>query len=43
MSFVMRECGRVVVLNLGEVLADGTPDEIRQHPAVTAAYLGTSV
>jgi len=43
MSFVMRECGRVVVLNLGEVLAAGTPDEIRQHPAVTAAYLGTSV
>jgi branched-chain amino acid transport system ATP-binding protein len=43
MSFVMRECGRVVVLNLGEVLAAGTPDEIRRHPAVTAAYLGTSV
>lgn len=43
MSFVMRECGRVVVLNLGELLAAGTPDEIRQHPAVTAAYLGTSV
>ena len=43
MGFVMRECGRVVVLNLGDVLATGTPDEIRQHPAVTAAYLGTSV
>jgi branched-chain amino acid transport system ATP-binding protein len=42
MSFVMRECGRVVVLNLGAVLATGTPDEVRAHPAVTAAYLGTS-
>ena len=42
MAFVMRECSRVVVLNLGEQLAEGTPDEIRRHPDVTAAYLGSS-
>jgi branched-chain amino acid transport system ATP-binding protein len=42
MSFVMRECGRVVVLNLGRRLAEGTPAEIRRHPEVTAAYLGSS-
>ncbi len=42
MAFVMRECGRVVVLNLGKRLAEGTPDEIRRHPEVAAAYLGSS-
>jgi branched-chain amino acid transport system ATP-binding protein len=42
MSFVMRECSRVMVLNLGRRLAEGTPDEIRHHPEVTAAYLGSS-
>ena len=42
MSFVMRECSRVMVLNLGRRLAEGTPDEIRRHPEVTAAYLGSS-
>jgi branched-chain amino acid transport system ATP-binding protein len=42
MSFVMRECSRVVVLNLGRRLAEGTPDEIRHDPDVTAAYLGSS-
>jgi branched-chain amino acid transport system ATP-binding protein len=42
MSFVMRECSRVMVLNLGRRLAEGTPEEIRRHPEVTAAYLGSS-
>jgi branched-chain amino acid transport system ATP-binding protein len=42
MAFVMRECSRVVVLNLGRRLAEGTPDEIRNHPEVAAAYLGSS-
>jgi branched-chain amino acid transport system ATP-binding protein len=40
MGFVMGRCDRVVVLDLGEVLADGTPDEVRADPAVRAAYLG---
>jgi branched-chain amino acid transport system ATP-binding protein len=42
MAFVMRECSRVMVLNLGRRLAEGTPDEIRSNPEVTAAYLGSS-
>jgi branched-chain amino acid transport system ATP-binding protein len=42
MAFVMRECSRVVVLNLGRLLAEGTPDQIRNHPEVAAAYLGSS-
>ena len=33
-------CHRITVLNLGKVLAKGTPDEIRRHPEVVSAYLG---
>jgi ABC-type branched-subunit amino acid transport system ATPase component len=40
MSFVMGLCDRVVVLDVGRVLAEGTPGEIQAHAAVRAAYLG---
>jgi branched-chain amino acid transport system ATP-binding protein len=39
-SFVMRCCDRVVVLDLGRVLADGPPDQVRENRAVRQAYLG---
>lgn len=39
-GFVMSQCDRVVVLNLGEVIAEGTPEAVREEPAVIAAYLG---
>ncbi|WP_232715245.1 branched-chain amino acid ABC transporter permease/ATP-binding protein [Gordonia metallireducens] len=41
MDLVLSLCDRVIVLDLGAVIADGTPDEIRTSPAVIGAYLGT--
>jgi len=40
MALVMGICERIVVLDSGETIATGTPDEIRRHPAVLGAYLG---
>jgi branched-chain amino acid transport system ATP-binding protein len=39
-GFVMQHCDTIVVLNLGSVIASGTPDEIRDDAAVQEAYLG---
>jgi branched-chain amino acid transport system ATP-binding protein len=40
MKLVMDVCDTIHVLNYGQVLAVGTPDEIRAHDAVREAYLG---
>lgn len=40
MEIVMPLIDRAVVLNLGEVLAEGSPTEVVRNPAVIAAYLG---
>jgi branched-chain amino acid transport system ATP-binding protein len=39
-NFIMSECDRIMVLNLGSVVADGTPDEIRNDEHVKSSYFG---
>lgn len=41
MDVVMETAERITVLNHGEILAEGTPDQIRSNDAVQTAYLGT--
>ncbi|MDT4901219.1 MAG: branched-chain amino acid transport system ATP-binding protein, partial [Pseudonocardiales bacterium] len=39
-DFLRGICSRMLVLQLGEVIADGSPDEVFANPAVVDAYLG---
>lgn len=43
MDLVMRVCDTLTVLDFGEVIADGSPDEVRDDENVIAAYLGAEV
>ena len=42
LAFITRISDRVVVLAEGRPLAEGTPNEVRDDPAVAVAYLGSS-
>jgi branched-chain amino acid transport system ATP-binding protein len=43
MAMVMGVSDKIVAMNFGKKIAEGTPAEIRNHPEVVAAYLGAPV
>jgi branched-chain amino acid transport system ATP-binding protein len=42
MEVIFAICDRLSVMHLGEILTEGTPDEVRSNPEVVRAYLGST-
>jgi branched-chain amino acid transport system ATP-binding protein len=40
MALIMRICNRIYVLDYGQIIAEGPPEQIRDDPQVVRAYLG---
>jgi branched-chain amino acid transport system ATP-binding protein len=40
MALIMRICNRIYVLDNGQIIAEGPPEQIRDDPGVVRAYLG---
>jgi branched-chain amino acid transport system ATP-binding protein len=43
MALIMRICNRIYVLDYGQIIAEGPPEQIRDDPHVVRAYLGEAV
>lgn len=43
MDLIMQNCERVIVMHQGEVLTEGTPEEVKSNEAVIEAYLGGEI
>ena len=43
MKFVMNSCNRILVLNFGQKICEGTPDEVKANHQVQEAYFGKGI